>query len=58
MRAPICGLLTLTLAAQAYPPAFPRPTAKKLMETDRIVVWDIVWPNGQATPMHLSLIHI
>jgi len=55
MRAPICGLLTLTLAAQAYPPAFPRPTAKKLMETDRIVVWDIVWPNGQATPMHRHL---
>jgi hypothetical protein len=38
--------------AQSYPPAFPRPTAKKLLETDRVVVWDIVWPKGQATPMH------
>jgi hypothetical protein len=38
--------------AQSYPPAFPRPTAKKLLETDRVVVWDIVWPKGQPTPMH------
>jgi hypothetical protein len=38
--------------AQSYPPAFPRPAAKMLLETDRVVVWDIVWPNGQATPMH------
>lgn len=38
--------------AQSYPPAFPRPTAKKLFETDRIVVWDIVWPKRYATPLH------
>jgi hypothetical protein len=38
--------------AQAYPPAFPRPTAKRLLETDRVVVWAIVWPKGQPTPMH------
>src|ERR1700719_2179845 len=42
----------LVLAAQSYPPAFPRTNATKLMETDRIVVWDIVWPKGQPTPMH------
>jgi hypothetical protein len=45
-------LLGGALEAQDYPPAFPRPTAKKLLETDRIVVWDIVWPNGTSTPMH------
>jgi hypothetical protein len=38
--------------AVSYPPAFPRPTAKMLLETDRVVVWDIVWPKGQPTPMH------
>jgi hypothetical protein len=42
----------VVLAAQSYPPAFPRTNATKLMETDRIVVWDIVWPKGQPTPMH------
>ena len=42
----------LVLAAQSYPPAFPRTNATKLVETDRIVVWDIVWPKGQPTPMH------
>lgn len=48
------SLLTTSIAlgAQTYPPAFPRPTAKKLFETDRIVVWDIVWPKGYATPLH------
>jgi hypothetical protein len=45
-------VLTAVLAAQSYPPAFPRTNATKLMETDRVVVWDIVWPKGQPTPMH------
>ena len=45
-------VLTTVLAAQSYPPAFPRMNATKLMETDRVVVWDIVWPKGQPTPMH------
>jgi hypothetical protein len=44
--------LLLGLVAQDYPPAFPRPTAAKLLETDRIVVWDVVWPRGDATPLH------
>lgn len=49
-----CSLVAVgaTVGAQTYPPAFPRPTAKKLFETDRIVVWDIVWPKGYATPLH------
>ena len=42
-----------SLAAQApLPPPFPRTNATKLLETDRIVVWDIVWPKGQPTAMH------
>jgi hypothetical protein len=35
-----------------YPPAFPRPHAKKLLENDRVVVWDYVWYPGEPTPMH------
>jgi len=52
MRTIVCFSLTLALAAQTYPPAFPRPTATRLLETDRLVIWDIVWPNNKATPMH------
>jgi hypothetical protein len=35
-----------------YPLAFPRPHSKKLLENDRVIVWDTVWPPGEATPMH------
>jgi hypothetical protein len=41
-----------SLSAQALPPPFPRPNATKLLETDAAVVWNIVWPKGQPTPMH------
>ena len=41
------------LAAQSsLPPPFPRTNATKLLETSKIVVWDIVWPKGQPTAMH------
>ena len=48
-------LLALTAIGQvatSLPPAFPRPNATKLVETDRIVVWDIVWPKDQPSPLH------
>jgi hypothetical protein len=41
------------LSAQvALPPPFPRANATKLLDTDRITVWDIIWPKGQPTAMH------
>jgi hypothetical protein len=45
-------LLSGASAAQEYPPAFPRTNATKLLETDHIVVWDIVWPKGEPSPLH------
>jgi hypothetical protein len=48
----LAAVVSVTLSAQSYPPAFPRTNATKLFETDRIVVWDIVWPKGQPTAMH------
>jgi hypothetical protein len=43
----------VALSAQsALPPPFPRTNATQLLDTDRIAVWDIVWPKGQPTPMH------
>ena len=36
----------------AYPNAFPRPAATKLLENDRVIMWDYTWTPGQPTPMH------
>jgi hypothetical protein len=38
--------------ASSYPLAFPRPGVKKMLENDRIIVWDYTWRSGVATPMH------
>jgi quercetin dioxygenase-like cupin family protein len=46
------ALAFMTLAAQSYPPPFPRPNATKILETDQIVVWRVVWPKGEATALH------
>jgi hypothetical protein len=35
-----------------YPLAFPRPGSKKILENDRVMVWDYTWTPGVATPMH------
>lgn len=35
-----------------YPLGFPRPGAKKLLENDRVIVWDYSWKPNVATPMH------
>ena len=50
----LIGISSLTLAAQQpeLPPPFPRTNATRLLENDRINVWDIVWPKGQPTALH------
>ena len=35
-----------------YPLAYPRPGATKLLENDRVAVWDYVWMPNVPTPMH------
>lgn len=35
-----------------YPPAFPRQGAVKVLENDRVVVWDVTWPKGVRGPVH------
>jgi hypothetical protein len=35
-----------------YPPAFPRPGSKKILENDRVVVWNYTYKPGVKTPMH------
>ena len=38
--------------AQSYPPGFPREGATKILENDRVVVWDATWHKGKPTPLH------
>lgn len=48
----ILSLSVGLVLAQEYPPAFPRTNATKLVDNERITVWDIVWPKGQPSPLH------
>ncbi len=34
------------------PAAFPRPGSTKILENDRVVVWNYTWMPGVPTPMH------
>ncbi|HXP67009.1 MAG TPA: hypothetical protein VN815_16145 [Steroidobacteraceae bacterium] len=34
------------------PLAFPRPHAKKLIDNDKVVVWDYTWHPNEPSPMH------
>jgi len=34
------------------PPAFPRPGSKKVLETEKVRVWNYKWLPGKPTPMH------
>jgi hypothetical protein len=40
------------LNTSGYPLAFPRPGVKKLLENNRVIVWDYTWTTGVPTPMH------
>jgi hypothetical protein len=35
-----------------YPLAFPRPGARKLLENERVIVWDYSWSLGVSNAMH------
>ena len=35
-----------------YPSAFPRPGSKKVLENNRVIVWEYTWMPGKPTPMH------
>jgi len=52
MPMPTLILALLFLAqAQTYPPPYPRAGTTKIMENDRLVVWDVSWLK-QAYPVH------
>jgi hypothetical protein len=35
-----------------YPLAFPRPGSKKVLDNDRVTVWNYTWTLGVPVPMH------
>ena len=44
--------LVVSTAGQQLPPAFPRDGAKKILENDRVIVWDMQLQKGQRAAMH------
>ncbi len=46
------GLAAAIALAQSYPPPFPRDAARKVLENDRVVVWDVTWPKDHPTALH------
>ena len=51
MRLILSGLFSILFAAQSLPPAYPRPGAIKILDNDRVQVWNIAWLKGQL-PLH------
>jgi hypothetical protein len=48
----------LLLAAQNYPPPFPRDGATKVLENESVVVRDVTWVKGKPTPMHRHVLGV
>lgn len=47
----IAATLLVLLQAPSLPPAYPRPGATKMLENDRVIVWNIAWLKQQY-PLH------
>src|SRR5262245_44984723 len=43
---------SIPLAAQTFPPAFPRDGAKKLIDNERVTVWDFTLEKGKVAELH------
>lgn len=50
MKAVAIALSALFL--QSYPPPVPRDGARRLLESDRVIVWELQWPKGKSTALH------
>jgi quercetin dioxygenase-like cupin family protein len=44
--------LIASLQAQGLPPAFPREGSRKVLENNRVIIWDATWPKGKANDLH------
>src|SRR5919205_2720102 len=59
MRAILIALVALGVRSaqpvQQLPPPYPRTGAVKILDNDRVQVWNIAWPKGVASPLHRHL---
>lgn len=39
--------------AENYPNSYPRKNAKEALHNDRVNIWEVTWPKGEPTPMHV-----
>src|SRR5262249_3534028 len=44
--------LLLKYSAATLPPAYPRVGATKILDNDRVQVWNIAWLKGKPSPLH------
>ena len=50
----VCGAVVMVAQheRQEYPHAFPREGTKKLLENDRVTVWEVNWLRNIPQPYH------
>ena len=51
----LLALLGQTAPPAHLPPAYPRAGATKILDNDRVQVWNIAWLKGQPSPLHRHL---
>ena len=54
MRGAAVAVLAILLQGQnaSLPPAYPRPGVSKILDNDRVQVWNIAWLKGEPSPLH------
>ena len=56
MRWVAAALFSIFIQTSAnLPPAYPRAGAVKILDNDRVQVWNIAWLKGQPSPLHRHL---
>jgi len=48
----ITAIFAALLQISSLPPAYPRVGTTKLLDNDRVQVWNIAWLKGQPSPLH------
>jgi hypothetical protein len=53
MRSVAVAVLSILVTQPAsLPPAYPRPGVTKILDNDRVQVWNIAWLKGEPSPLH------
>src|SRR6185503_9407685 len=54
MRSVAVAVLSLLVQTPPpnLPPAYPRPGVTKILDNDRVQVWNIAWLKSEASPLH------